>query len=201
MPVCASCGASVSSGASFCPACGKPMPTPPPAAVPVAPVAAAPAAAPAALPYATPVQPAGAPAASTRPVGVTVVAILAFIGAAFSAFGALIMLVGGAVLVPLLTQWDPTGVSPSAVSVFVFIAAIAVLGFAALAAACGYGLLKGHSWAWVLTLILAVLYGLGGLFSLAERDFEGIVALAVGGGILWYFLTPEVKAYFRRPGA
>ncbi len=53
-----------------------------------------------------------------------------------------------------------------------------------------WGLFKGKSWAWTVTLIITII-SLG--FSLVAFDLIGLI---IDGIILYYLFRPHVKAYF-----
>lgn len=179
MAFCPHCGSPAAAGTSFCASCGRSL-------------AGAPA-----PDLARPTPPLLAPDPARpveRPVGVTIVGIVMFIGAAFMAFGALFLFLGS----QWLAGYVPSSV-PEARSIFtVFgpLLALLVLLVAGLAVFAGVGVLQGHGWAWGLVLVLMGLNILGGLGELAMRQVDGVLTLLVSGIVIWYFLRPEVRAWF-----
>lgn len=149
--------------------------------------------APASPPPASPVAssvPVGAP--TTRPTGVTVLAVLAFIGGALAVFAGLALMAAGAFL-GAVGAGDGGGwlmALGAAAGVFLLV-------YAAFAFAVGYGLLKRMRWAWYAALVLAALQVLGGLGSLVGLDIVGAVLnLGIGGFVAWYLLSPPIQAWF-----
>jgi hypothetical protein len=59
-----------------------------------------------------------------------------------------------------------------------------------------YGLWTGKGWAWIISLILAILGIIGSLFSLARGGFGAVVILILDAIILYYLTRPNVKAFF-----
>lgn len=141
-----------------------------------------------------------------RPVGVTILAILYFLGAAFCIFGGLGFFLGGGVLASVLSQNSQlSGQLPAG-----FIAGMgAVMGVgmligAAIDALLGWGLWKLKNWARIVTIVLM---GLGAIFlvfgllsMLMHFNIFGLLWncfwLAIYGVIIWYLLQPNVKAAF-----
>lgn len=179
MAFCPSCGSPASASASFCAKCGASLATPP-----SGPLGSAPAA-----PYLAP-PPAAAPV--VRPIGVTVVGIVTFVAAAFIAFGALVLFLGS----HWIASFIPVSEARGLFTVLGPLLALFVLGIAALVAATGWGLLKGHNWAWVVMLVLLGLNALGGLGEVASQRFEGVLSILVSGLVAWYFFRPEVREWF-----
>ncbi len=140
-----------------------------------------------------------------RPVGVVVIAVLEFLGAAGMALGGLIALFGMGFLARALEQNGTINSSMvpvvvgAGVLVAVFCFACAVFfGF------LGYGMLNLRNWARIATLVLAVLgivlgiLGIvGGLFrfGIISAVFSGI-RVAVNGLIFWYLTQPHIKEAF-----
>ena len=59
-----------------------------------------------------------------------------------------------------------------------------------------WGLLKGKSWAWTVTVILSVISIVIGIISLVGGNFGSIVNIIIAGIIIYYLYRPHVKAYF-----
>ncbi len=122
---------------------------------------------------------------STRPTGVTVIAILAAISGAFAVLGGLALLglgaVGGAMGGPLLAFFGTFGGI-----------IILALGVVTLYAAWGAWNLK--VWAWTLLVVLTAIGLVLSLFSLRSS----FLSLIVNAVILYYLFRPEVKAAFQR---
>jgi len=136
-----------------------------------------------------------------RPVGVTILAILEFIGSGICALLGILVIVGaGAGLLGSMTQGQGSGLGSlmavigGALSVFCFI-------FAALAALLGWGLWTLKNWARIVVIALTILGALGTLLSLLNLSSAMIVGvvirLAINGLIIWYLLQPNVAAAFQ----
>jgi hypothetical protein len=106
-----------------------------------------------------------------RPLGVTIIAILLILGG-------LVWLVSGLILLIVLVG-------------IVFLA----LGIAYLIMA--YGLLKGRGWAWTISLILAGIGIVAGIYHITQNNIGGAIAsIIINGVIIYYLYRPNVKAYF-----
>src|SRR6476659_2565550 len=111
---------------------------------------------------------------NNRPLGVTIIAILAILGGIGS-------LVGGIALV---------GVIP-------FLgASLIIIGLAYFVVA--YGLWQGLKWAWIITLIVTVIAFISGLGSIIVGNVGAVIPVIINGIIIYYLFQPNVKAYFGR---
>jgi hypothetical protein len=140
-----------------------------------------------------------------RPTGVTVLAVLYFIGAVFLGLGGLGFLVGGSALAAMAKSGGPGSA--------LFAAGGAIIGgfflvFAILDLALGIGFIKLQNWARVLAIVLTgigVLFGLLGLLSVAmhmmvfQMAFQ-VIVLAVEVWIVVYLFKPHVKEAFGATG-
>ena len=122
--------------------------------------------------------------ASTRPTGITVLAILAAIGGVLGLFGGFAVLFAGTVIFGGLGA----------------ILGLAFLAYAGLLIALAYGAWKMLPWAWplgvavaVFGIVLSVLSIIGGS-GIANQ----ILSLVVDGGILYYLNQPSIKSLFNR---
>jgi len=160
-----------------------------------------------------------------RPLGVTVIAILNIIGG-------ILLLVGGISFIMISSLVSQVSVSDTssaldgnlspnlndadimftnnALSMFlggfmgILGAILIALGIASFIVA--WGLLKGKGWAWIITIIIAIIsIVIGVIFiaiSIAAGDIVNIggniVGLIIDGVIIWYLYRPNVKLYFGR---
>lgn len=130
---------------------------------------------------------------SERPVGVTILSILAYIGAAFTLIGGLLMLVGSAfvstfiaAIIPQFSAFATIGTALTIILGIIFLA-LAVLDFFV-----GKGLWNGKNWARILVLVFAGLSVLGSLFPFS------IANLVISAVIVWYLgFNKEAIAYFK----
>lgn len=191
MAFCPHCGATVADAASFCAACGRSV-TPqagPPSAPTGLPAVHAPA-------TPTPLGGGATPVATTaRPIGVTIVAVVYFVLSAFVAVAGLVVLLGGSFIASQIQETEGFGAILGAAAGLI---GILFLGLAALGILVGVGLLKGKQWAWWTVLVFEVLAVLNGIVSIAQRDFNSLFGILVAAIIIWYFLRPEVRAFFGR---
>jgi hypothetical protein len=135
-----------------------------------------------------------------RPTGVTVLAILCFIGAAFLLMGGLLSFAGGGLMAAALRSSLPPGVVAGVAGVI----GVIFLVIAALYFITGYGLWALKPWGRMLTIILtslALFFGvlglLGGMLHFAIfLVMWRIFWCAVDVLVLWYMFTPEVKRAF-----
>ena len=138
-----------------------------------------------------------------RPTGVTVLAVLDFIGAAFCVLAGLGMMLGGGFIASMISQ--QRGVSAGMLAAIGAAAGVFFLVLGAVAILLGWGLLKLKEWARIITIVLAGLGALGALLALATvfGHFAGIAMfavlcrLAINGLIIWYLLQPHVKVAFQ----
>ncbi len=117
-----------------------------------------------------------------RPTGVTILAVLEIISG-------IISVVAGAVLgtVVGMMGMGMTGNEYGALMGILggFVMALGIISFV-----MAWGLLKGKSWAWTITLVLTIISLITNLPSL------NIIGLIINGVILYYLFRPHVKAYF-----
>ncbi len=127
------------------------------------------------------------------PMGVTILAYLGFVVAlAFGLLGVVALAVSGAsqAIAPALpVPFLPAGPLLGA----------ALLAFAALLAATGWGLLRKRPWAWVAALFLVAVSAAGDIARVARRDAGGVAGVLVVAILVWYLLRPEVRAWFSGP--
>lgn len=128
-----------------------------------------------------------------RPSGVTVLAVLSFLGAAAMALVAVAAFVAGGMIADLLGS---EGVPGMLVGAGAAILGVGALLLAALNAVIGWGLWTGQGWAWILTVAFEGFWALVSLLGLLDRDLGSLVPLAIAGAILWYLFRPWVRRYF-----
>lgn len=137
-----------------------------------------------------------------RPTGVTVLAVLDFIGAGFCVLAGLGMLLGGGFMATMMSQQQ--GAAAGLLGAIGAAAGVMFLLCAALSALVGWGLLKLKGWARIVTIVLAAIGIAGALLQVfgALAHFNVIAVVwtlcwvAVYGWIIWYMLQPHVKAAF-----
>lgn len=142
-----------------------------------------------------------------RPVGVTILAVLDFLGAVLCVLGGIGMMVGGGFMATLINQQGSQGAGAGAGIVAALGAALGVFLFisAAIGVLLGWGLWKLKNWARIVTIVLAVLGVVGALLGLATAFIHFsmfvllviAIRLAICGLIIWYLLRPDVSAAFQ----
>ncbi|MCH9657889.1 hypothetical protein K0U27_04185 [archaeon] len=122
----------------------------------------------------------------TRPMGVTIIAVLEIISGIIAiAFGALF----GALMGGIGMGVGSSMMGGEFAGIFGIVGGItAVLGVISFVMA--WGLLKGKSWAWTITLILTII---SLIFDVPSMNVIGIIIDVI---ILYYLFRPHVKAYF-----
>lgn len=131
-----------------------------------------------------------------RPAGVTILAVLSFLGAAALAMFAIFAFVAGGMVADLVGSEGPAGFFVGAGAAFV---GMGSLFLAAINGLIGWGLWTGRGWAWVLTLVFEGLWALGSLMGLLDGDPGALLPLAIAGGIVWYLFRPWVRRFFGNP--
>lgn len=135
-----------------------------------------------------------------RPTGVTILAVLNFLGAGLMVLGGLFFFVGMSMVGAASHQAGAMG----ALAGMGAIAGVIFLVFAAFAVAVGAGLWKLQNWARITTIVLACLSILSGVFGVLGSllHFQpvafimNVVFLAFYGWIVWYMLQEHVKHAF-----
>ena len=151
--------------------------------------------------------------AKARPLGVTIIAILAIIDG-------IVLLTGGILavtIVPMLSSGlngglsnitvtsqqgelvnvQSTGMNGIVATIAMVAGSIAiVLGIVWFVLA--WGLLTGKGWAWIITLILAIISVIFSIVGIVSGGAPSIISLIINGIILYYMYRPNVKSYFGR---
>lgn len=143
-----------------------------------------------------------------RPTGVTILAVLDFIGAGFGVLGALMGFVGGAFLATFLSRMAARSGGAAAGAGFGAALGIAFgivfLFCAAMAAVIGYGLWSLKEWGRILQIVFAgigaLLQVLGVLGALVRFHMGALlwnlIWLGINAWIIFYLVQPQIKAAF-----
>jgi hypothetical protein len=149
-------------------------------------------------------------ATSSRPSGVIVIAILTIIG------GIIMLIIGpplafAGTIIPFVFESIPEQqqqqkltsgdvdlpqVSPSLVGAGILALGWLLMAIGIFSFIVAYGLLKGRSSAWKLTVILSTISIAVNAISIATGNTIGIVNIIISGIILYYLYRPHVRAYF-----
>ncbi len=127
----------------------------------------------------------------SRPVGITIIAILVILG------GIIGLLVGLAIFA--FSALVATVGASSIGSVGTIIGGI-FLFFSLLWLAVGIGFLSGKGWAWILGMIVTVLSLLGSVSAIVVGQPGGVLGLVFWGSLIYYLTRPRVKAFFGKGG-
>lgn len=138
-------------------------------------------------------------ASKTRPTGVTVIAILNIISGIIMLIGGVGLAAIGSIL-PTMTTLDPNAAGQMAIAGLLGVGGVAVGGILIILGIISFivawGLLKGKSWAWSVTVILSIISIVIGIISLVAGNFGSIVNIIIAGIIIYYLYRPHVKAFF-----
>jgi hypothetical protein len=130
-----------------------------------------------------------------RPAGVTVVAVLQLAAALIGVVVSFSLIVPGTA-VDRMWQLNP-GVHAAFADHAVEVAPVlALVGM--LSAISGVGLLRGHLWAWLLSVALFGINALGDVVSLLMvRDwFQGIAGIVIDAAFLYQLLHGSARGFF-----
>lgn len=132
---------------------------------------------------------------SERPIGVSILAILGYIGAACTLLMGLAMIFFSAALASLVTNLPGFETAFGIIGAALFIVlGIIFLPLAVLDYFIARGLWNGKNWARILLLIFAGLGVLQGIIGLPR----GLVGLVIDAFIVWYIgFNKPVVAYFK----
>jgi hypothetical protein len=140
-----------------------------------------------------------------RPTGVTIIAVLYFLGTAFLGLCGLLFILGGSMLSTLAKSGGPGSALLAAGGAVV---GAIFLVFALIDLAIGIGFIKLQNWARVVAIILtgiAVLFGVIGMFSMLVHLMVfalvfRVAILVLEIWILVYLFKPDVKQAFGAAG-
>jgi len=142
-----------------------------------------------------------------RPTGVTILAILNFIGAAFCLLVGIAMILGGGFIATMLSQQGQSSAGAAGILAGLGAAAgVFIIIIGGVSAVVGFGMWKLKGWARIVSIVLAAIGAalqlLGLLGSLAHFNLFAFVWsvfwIAIDALIIWYLLKPEVKAAFQQ---
>lgn len=136
-----------------------------------------------------------------RPGGVTVIAVLDFIGAGLCVLFGIMLLLGASFLGAALSQGQAGNAAAGGLMAMLGGAAsVFFLVIAAVSALIGWGLWTLKNWARIVQIIFAALGLLNALSTLLHFSsavlFGFVIGVAINGLVIWYLLKPEVAAAF-----
>jgi hypothetical protein len=124
-----------------------------------------------------------------RPTGITILAILGFIGG-------ILALLGGALFLAVASSGILSSYGMGMFSGFVSVFGGVIIVVGLFAIFVSWGMWSGKSWAWYLAVILYAIGVVFGLVILIAGALTGIVSLLIEVLLLWYMFRPHVKAFF-----
>jgi zinc ribbon protein len=125
-----------------------------------------------------------------RPLGVTVIAILAILG------GILGMLAGLLIVGVSTLLASPFGAASGALVGLGAIVGGAFIVVSLIWVAAGFGLLHGKGWAWALEMLVNVLLVIGAIAFTALGNYSSVIGIVLPGLMIWYLTRTRVKAFF-----
>ena len=141
-----------------------------------------------------------------RPTGVTVIAVLLFIGAGLLVCLGILSFVGGAFIGAMIGSAAQARGGAAGAGFGAMIGAfigVFMLIIAALQLTCGVGLWKLKEWGRMLTIILTAIGMVLAFLNLLHLHpvtmVFVLVRLAIGGLIIWYLSQPQIKGAFMTP--
>jgi len=143
-----------------------------------------------------------------RPTGVTILAVLAILGAIGLLFSGAVLIGLGLLLGTLAASVDimnainnagypglsSLGVGTISALIIVLGAVILILGILYLAV--GVGFFGGKRWAWTLGIIVSVIGIVLGIIQVAFGNYGSVLSLIISLLIVYYLMRPHVKAFF-----
>jgi len=126
----------------------------------------------------------------TRPTGVTILAVL-------EALGGLVWLLAGAGMMMVGALMPIFGVGlPMFLGAIAGLMSVIFLIFGIIAFVLAYGLFSGRGWAWLWSLVFAVIGIILALFEAMSSFGSGILPMIIYLVIVYYLTRPHVKTFF-----
>jgi len=126
----------------------------------------------------------------TRPTGVTILAVL-------EALGGMVWLLAGAGMMMVGALMPIFGVGlPMFLGAIAGLMSVIFLIFGIIAFVLAYGLFSGRGWAWLWSLVFAVIGIILALFEAMSSFGSGILPMIIYLVIVYYLTRPHVKAFF-----
>ncbi len=125
-----------------------------------------------------------------RPLGVTLIAILAILGGILGLLAGLLITGVSALFASAFGAAGGVlaGLGVVVGGVFIVVSLIWL--------AAGFGLLNGKGWAWTLEMLVNVLLLSGAIAFAALGNYSSITGIVLPGLMIWYLTRTRVKAFF-----
>ncbi len=128
-----------------------------------------------------------------RPIGVSILSVLAYIGAVFTLIGGLALLFGASAIASFISTKVPM-LSANLAGLGLVLMGIVCIVLAVVDYLIGNGLWKGRNWARILVIVLTAL----SLLSSLTHVLTNIVGIIIDVIIIWYLgFNKSVINYFR----
>jgi len=143
-----------------------------------------------------------------RPTGVTVLAVLAILGAIALLFSGAVLIGLGLLLGTLAASVDITNAITNAgypglsslgtatISAFIIALGAVILILGILYLAVGIGFFGGKRWAWTLGIIVSVIGIVLGIVQIAFGNYGSVLSVIISLLIVYYLMRPHVKVFF-----
>jgi hypothetical protein len=124
-------------------------------------------------------------------LGVTIIAVLAAIGGVLGLLGSLGLLALGGAIGAAGARAGLLFGSVLLTGLILLVLSVAYLAFA-------YGAWTLKPWGWTLGIGLAAISAVVAVLQLIGGDLSSIISIAISAVIIYYLMTPQVKAAFGR---
>ncbi len=143
-----------------------------------------------------------------RPTGVTILAVLAILGAIAFLFSGAVLIGLGLLLGTLIASIDITNAITTAgypglaslgvgtISALIIALGAAILIVGILYLAVGVGFLGGKRWAWNLGIVVSAIGIVLNVIQMIGGNYSGVVSLIISLLIIYYLMRPHVKVFF-----
>lgn len=144
-----------------------------------------------------------------RPIGVTILAVLAIIGGIALLIGGFFFIIFAGLLSGSSIDINSnSSIDIASLSFLPMILGIIMIIIGIIYFAVSYGLFKGKTWAWIITIIVTIISLIVQIVSaiiigLLSGSIEAalvshVIGIIINGVILFYLSRPHVKAYFKK---
>lgn len=140
--------------------------------------------------------------AGVRPTGATVIAVIDGILGVLAILGGVLVMAGGALLGGIAGSSGANGGAAAggilAGAGFIFGIIVILVGVLYLAVA--YGVWKARGWAWMLGMVVSIIFLVLGVLGLSGGiSVYNIIEVVLPAVVIYFLWTPEVKRYLGRP--
>ncbi len=119
-----------------------------------------------------------------RPLGITILSILGFLGGFLEIIGGIMLLALGAFMVPFIESLGFLGSIAGILLLTIILVIIGIVQFVA-----SYGLWKMQKWGYYIEMIMFSIGIVFAIISLALSDFSAIITIVIYALILYYLYS------------